>query len=191
MIKGYSLCKSSEIVDVTWVTLFYWRHKILSALNQLSVGHFEGIVEVDETYMLYSEKGQKHITTRKPRKRGVVMKKVYSITTKFFTQTGPLSIGVWCLVSGLFSLLVLTLYYVLYAKKNSFSLKESGILPGWKVIGKTAPLALIVVFFCFLIVFFADYFFKSDFRLWVFGIKTFRADKVLIALHYLQIQLAR
>jgi transposase-like protein len=33
MFKGYSLRKSSEIVGVTWVTLFYWRHKLLSALK--------------------------------------------------------------------------------------------------------------------------------------------------------------
>lgn len=31
---------------------------------------FEGIVEIDETYFLYSQKGQRGITDRKPRKRG-------------------------------------------------------------------------------------------------------------------------
>lgn len=68
MFKGYSLRKSAEIVGVTWVTLFYWRHKLLSALNQMDCDHFEGIVEVDETYFLYSQKGQRGITERKPRK---------------------------------------------------------------------------------------------------------------------------
>ena len=33
MFKGYSLRKSAEIVGVTWVTLFYWRHKLLNALK--------------------------------------------------------------------------------------------------------------------------------------------------------------
>jgi len=70
MIEGYSLRKSAEIVDVTWVTLFYWRHKILSALNQISIEHFEGIVEMDETYFLHSEKGKRNIENRNPRKRG-------------------------------------------------------------------------------------------------------------------------
>jgi hypothetical protein len=32
--------------------------------------HFEGIVEVDESYFLYSEKGKRGISERKPRKRG-------------------------------------------------------------------------------------------------------------------------
>lgn len=70
MFKGYSLRKSAEIVGVTWVTLFYWRHKLLNALKQMDFEQFEGIVEVDETYFLYSQKGQRGITERKPRKRG-------------------------------------------------------------------------------------------------------------------------
>ncbi len=40
------------------------------ALKQMDFAHFEGIVEVDETYFLYSQKGQRGITERKPRKRG-------------------------------------------------------------------------------------------------------------------------
>ena len=70
MFKGYSLRKSAEIVGVTWVTLFYWRHKLLSALKKMDFDQFEGIVEADETYFLYSEKGKRGITGRKPRKRG-------------------------------------------------------------------------------------------------------------------------
>lgn len=50
MFKGYSLRKSAEIVGVTWVTLFYWRHKLLSASKQMDFEQFEGIVEVEETY---------------------------------------------------------------------------------------------------------------------------------------------
>lgn len=70
MFKGYSLRKSSEIVGVTWVTLFYWRHKLLSALKQIDFEQFESIVEVAETYFLYSQKEQRGITERKPRKCG-------------------------------------------------------------------------------------------------------------------------
>ena len=32
--------------------------------------HFDGIVEVNETYFLYSEKGKRDISDRKPHKRG-------------------------------------------------------------------------------------------------------------------------
>ncbi|RWZ54472.1 IS1595 family transposase [Halobacillus fulvus] len=74
MIEGYSLRKASELIDVHYVTLFYWRHKLLSALNQMDVEQFQGIVEMDETYFLYSEKGKRKLS-RKPRKRGGSSKK--------------------------------------------------------------------------------------------------------------------
>jgi transposase-like protein len=71
MLEGYSLRKSAELIgDVHYVTLFYWRHKVLSALNQIDFEKFSGIVEMDETYFLYSEKGKRNIEGRKPRKRG-------------------------------------------------------------------------------------------------------------------------
>jgi IS1 family transposase len=70
MIEGHSLRKASELISVHHVTLFYWRHKVLSALKQMDIDHFSGIVEMDETYFLYSEKGKRQITGRKARKRG-------------------------------------------------------------------------------------------------------------------------
>ena len=41
-------------------------------------------------------------------------------------QTGPLSIGVWSLACGIFSILLMTAYYQLYGRKNGFSLKDTG-----------------------------------------------------------------
>lgn len=72
MIEGYFLRKCAEELndEVTLVTLFYWRHKILAALKQIPIELFQGIVDMDETYFLYSEKGKRNITERKPRKRG-------------------------------------------------------------------------------------------------------------------------
>lgn len=72
MIEGFSLRKCAELLfdEVTHVTLFYWRHKILAALKQIPTETFQGIVEIDETYFLYSEKGKRNIAERKSRKRG-------------------------------------------------------------------------------------------------------------------------
>lgn len=72
MLKGYSLRKSAEIVGVSYVTLFYWRHKLLTALTESGIEAFNGIVEMDETFFLRSEKGEKNLKNRKPRKRGGV-----------------------------------------------------------------------------------------------------------------------
>lgn len=76
MHQGLSLRKAAEeIGGVTYVTLFYWRHKVLSALKRMDIEHFDGITELDETYFLYSEKGRRNITERKPRHRGGKAKK--------------------------------------------------------------------------------------------------------------------
>lgn len=54
-IEGYSLRKSANLIgNITHVTLFYWRHKLLSSLKQMEIPNFEGVVEMDETYFLYS-----------------------------------------------------------------------------------------------------------------------------------------
>ena len=50
-----------------------------------------------------------------------VMRHVYSTTTEIFPQTAPLSIGVWSLACGIFSILLMTAYYQFYGKKNGFS----------------------------------------------------------------------
>jgi hypothetical protein len=70
MIEGYSLRKASEMIEVHYVTLFYWRHKVLSAIKQMDFDQFSGIVEMDETYFLYSEKGKRNLNGCKARKRG-------------------------------------------------------------------------------------------------------------------------
>ena len=70
MLHGYSLRKSSEIIGVSYVSLFYWRHKLLAALTESENTPFNGIVEMDDTFFRYSEKGKKNLKNRKPRKRG-------------------------------------------------------------------------------------------------------------------------
>src|SRR5690625_717929 len=76
MIEGYSLRKSANLIgNITHVTLFYWRHRILSSLKQIDISNFEDIVEMHETYFLYTEKGENKIKGRKPRERCGAAKK--------------------------------------------------------------------------------------------------------------------
>jgi hypothetical protein len=74
MIEGYSLRKCAEQLndEVTYVTLFYWRHKILAALKQIPTESFQGIVEMDETYFLYSEKGKRNIHVNEAEKPNIM-----------------------------------------------------------------------------------------------------------------------
>lgn len=75
MVNGLSIRRSARRLGVAASTVFTWRHKILAALMRMEMDDFEGLLEVDETYFLYSEKGNKKIAGRKPRKRGGSAKK--------------------------------------------------------------------------------------------------------------------
>jgi transposase-like protein len=70
MISGKSIRETAKRLNVAVSTIFNWRHKVLTALKRMEPKEFEGLLEVDETYFLYSEKGNKNIVGRKPRKRG-------------------------------------------------------------------------------------------------------------------------
>lgn len=109
----------------------------------------------------------------------------YGVYTAFWPQGGPLTIGMWCAVCGVFALGLMLVYYFFHGKKNGFSPSERGIVVSAKIIGKTVLLALAATAAAFLLVFFADYFFKTDFRLWVLTLKAFNADKLLIGLRFL------
>lgn len=69
MVQGKSLRATAKEVGIDLRTSFKWRHRILSSLNEVGCSHMEGIIEADETFFLFSEKGDKKLT-RKPRKRG-------------------------------------------------------------------------------------------------------------------------
>lgn len=69
MNEGLSLKKSADKVGISYRTSFIWRHKILSSLKDAEPRQLEGIVEADDTFFRYSEKGRRNLE-RKPRKRG-------------------------------------------------------------------------------------------------------------------------
>ncbi len=103
----------------------------------------------------------------------------------FFNQTPPFYIGMWSLLCGLFTLLVLFLSYRLYGKANGLSLREQGVVLAKGKVGKTILLGLLSAVAAYSLVFLADYFFKTDFRLWCFTLRAFDADKLGIVLKYL------
>lgn len=110
---------------------------------------------------------------------------VYSKTTTFFVQTGPLTTGVWCALCAAFCIIVLLVYYYAHGKKNGFDPAARGVKISLAKLWRTVVLAVLTTALAFGILFFADYFFKSDFRLWVLTLKAFDADKVIIGLKYL------
>jgi len=69
LLSGYSIRKSAKETGISIQTSFDWRHKLLTSFSSVSVKEFEGIVESDDLFFAYSEKGSHHLD-RKPKKRG-------------------------------------------------------------------------------------------------------------------------
>ncbi|WP_415273868.1 alpha/beta hydrolase family protein [Aquiluna sp. Uisw_065] len=105
-------------------------------------------------------------------------------TPTIFTQGAVFFIASWAAINGLFAILVMTVSYFAFGKKNGMNLRESGVLPGWKKFFHGIGLGAVVVIAAFSIVFVLDYFFKTDFRFWTMAVKAFEADKLWIALLY-------
>ena len=58
MINGFALRKTADICDISLNTAFYWRHKILGALQNMADSVIlNGIIEADETFFPVSYKG--------------------------------------------------------------------------------------------------------------------------------------
>lgn len=78
MIEKYPLRKCAEVCGISLQTAFYWRHKILGALQKMmDEVELDGIVQADETYSTISYKGN-HKSFKLPRpshKRGTAAAK--------------------------------------------------------------------------------------------------------------------
>lgn len=68
--NNMTLREAAKQVGISLKTSFLWRHKIIGAFKDMGCTKLEGIIEGDETFFLYSEKGSKDIEGRKSRKRG-------------------------------------------------------------------------------------------------------------------------
>ena len=71
MVEGYTLPKIAERLDIHISTAFYWRHKILNALGNISFNQLQGIVESDETFFRESMKDRAKKRGEKDKRRGI------------------------------------------------------------------------------------------------------------------------
>ncbi len=108
------------------------------------------------------------------------------IRPKWFEQSATHFILLWATLCGLFILILMLLNYYLHGKRNGLSMKERGVMIRPKKLVKTIILALTVVCATYVLVFLADYFFQTDFRLWAFiSIRAFDKAKFVQILKYL------
>ncbi len=69
LLSGFSIRKSAKETGVSIQTSFDWRHKLLTSFGSVSVKEFQGIVESDDLFFSYSEKGHRNLD-RPAKKRG-------------------------------------------------------------------------------------------------------------------------
>ena len=100
----------------------------------------------------------------------------------FFPQAPVFYIGVWSLLCGLFALLMIWIGNKINGKVDTAS---NGVRISALQLGKTIVLAVVVAAASYGLVFAADFFFKTDFRLWVLPLKAFTVDKLPIIALYL------
>lgn len=67
--RGMSIREAARSVGICVDTSFRWRHRFLKAAVAYQPRRVAGLLEVDETYFRYSEKGARHLA-RAPRRRG-------------------------------------------------------------------------------------------------------------------------
>ena len=97
-------------------------------------------------------------------------------------QSSPWGVSCWAAACGLFAILMITIILHRNGKKDGINLVERGVKMPISKLAKTVLLAVIVVAVSYAFVFFADYFFKADFRIWVLAVKAFDSSKLFIAL---------
>jgi transposase-like protein len=74
LLESRTVREAASKVGVHRTTSFRWRHRLLSGIKQQRPAQLCGIAEADETYLLESQKGSRHMS-RPPRQRGGVAKR--------------------------------------------------------------------------------------------------------------------
>lgn len=104
------------------------------------------------------------------------------VSATYVPQVATYGVGLWAAACGLFTILCMVVSYFCYGKKNGMNLAEVGAKLPLAKLGKTILLAVIVVSVSYSCVFFADYFFQTDFRIWVLALKAFNANLIYVSL---------
>lgn len=104
----------------------------------------------------------------------------------FFNQSPTWYIGMWTLLCGLFTLIVMCVSYKMNGKNTGLDLEERGVIISGGQLWKTIVLSLTVVVASFALVFISDYFFLTDYRLWCFAtIRAFAPHHYAVIVRYL------
>lgn len=108
------------------------------------------------------------------------------LISKALPQDTTGGIGLWAFGCGLVGLLALRIA----SGKLKGRCEEFGVKTPWKKLWKTVLLALMIVSGAYILLFFVDYVYQVDFRIWSFDLRVFSANKIFVAIKYLPFFLA-
>ena len=103
---------------------------------------------------------------------------------KWFPQQCNNSVMLWAVFNGLVGLVLFWLSWRI-GKKDGVESNMLGLRISARAFLKTLALAIFVFLGFYAFLFFAEYFFNTDFRLWFVAVCDFSADKLLVALRYI------
>jgi len=103
-------------------------------------------------------------------------------STNLYAPGAVWFIAIWAAINGVAGLAIMVVSYLLFGRRSGQDLRAVGVLPGWRRFFHGIGLALTTVAAAFLVVFVLDYFFTTDFRIWVLAVKAFTPEKILLAL---------
>ena len=106
----------------------------------------------------------------------------FNSVPSLFPQGAVFFIALWAAINGGAALLIMAVSWFAIGRKSGLDLRAGGMLPGWKKFFQAILLGLVVVVAAFGIVAVVDYFFTTDFRIWVLAVKWFTPDKIPLAL---------
>lgn len=105
-------------------------------------------------------------------------------TTKWFGEGNTTELGIWTAIVGICVLAVFLISYFAYGKKHGTTTDCWGYKTAFRPLWKSFVLALMTVSVAYIILFFADLCFNTDFRIWMIAMRVFTVDKIFYALAY-------
>lgn len=97
------------------------------------------------------------------------------------------SIGYWALISAAISVLALVITHYTVNKRDGATIKSYGLRGNIKQILIALLMSVIVVAGIYAIVFLVDFIFRTDFRLWVYAVKSFGGHHFVAFLKYVPV----
>lgn len=106
---------------------------------------------------------------------------------QYFPQHTTGYVALWAASCGVVTLILFTLQYLLYGRKHGQTFGHWGLKLEFSNVLKMLFLAVVVVSTTYLLLSFADFFTKTDFRIWSFAIRTFENIKIDTAIRYMTV----